>query len=98
MAVTTDAIEWHSCDLSRPSCVECASRPDGVVGLSGRVLALGRTYAPKAKVGVPSSFFGQDAVLSGQAVPAVAPRAVQDPGRRFAGPGTRTQSLTLTQS
>ena len=36
---------------------ECASQPDSAAGLAGCLLTLGRTYAPKAKIGFPPSFF-----------------------------------------
>jgi hypothetical protein len=44
---------------------ECASQPDNVVGLAGCLLTLGRTYAPKAKLGFPPSFWGRDATTVG---------------------------------
>lgn len=44
---------------------ECASQPDNVVGLAGCLMALGRTYAPKAKLGFPPSFWGRDAATVG---------------------------------
>ncbi len=40
---------------------ECAGQPDTAVGIAGCLLTLGRTYAPKAKLGFPPSFWGQDA-------------------------------------
>lgn len=44
---------------------ECASQPDTATGIAGCLLALGRTYAPKAKIGFPPSFFGADATSVG---------------------------------
>ena len=44
---------------------ECASQPDTVVGIAGCLLTLGRTYAPKAKIGFPPSFWGRDATTVG---------------------------------
>jgi hypothetical protein len=44
---------------------ECASQPDNVAGLAGCLLTLGRTYAPKAKIGFPPSFWGRDATTVG---------------------------------
>lgn len=44
---------------------ECASQPDNVVGLAGCLLALGRSYAPMAKLGFPPSFWGRDATTVG---------------------------------
>lgn len=44
---------------------ECASQPDTAVGIAGCLLQLGRTYAPKAKIGFPPSFFGGDATSVG---------------------------------
>ena len=44
---------------------ECASQPDNVTGLAGCLLTLGRTYAPKAKMGFPPSFWGRDATTVG---------------------------------
>ncbi|WP_156970804.1 hypothetical protein [Andreprevotia chitinilytica] len=44
---------------------ECASQPDTAAGIAGCLLTLGRTYAPKAKIGFPPSFFGQDATSVG---------------------------------
>ncbi len=40
---------------------ECASQPDTAVGVVGCLLTLGRTYAPKARMGFPPSFWGSDA-------------------------------------
>lgn len=40
---------------------ECASQPDNVAGMAGCLLTLARTYAPKAKIGFPPSFWGRDA-------------------------------------
>jgi hypothetical protein len=39
---------------------ECADQPDNVAGLAQCLLKLGRTYAPKAKIGFPPSFWGRD--------------------------------------
>lgn len=44
---------------------ECASQPDSAAGVAGCLLTLGRTYAPKAKIGFPPSFFGRDATTVG---------------------------------
>lgn len=44
---------------------ECASHPDNAVGLAQCLLTLGRTYAPKAKIGFPPSFWGRDAASVG---------------------------------
>ena len=44
---------------------ECASLPDNAVGMAGCLVALGRAYAPKAKVGFPPSFWGRDAATVG---------------------------------
>jgi hypothetical protein len=44
---------------------ECASQPDTATGIAGCLLALGRTYAPNAKIGFPPSFFGADATSVG---------------------------------
>ena len=44
---------------------ECASQPDTAAGIAGCLLTLGRTYAPKAKIGFPPSFFGRDATTVG---------------------------------
>jgi hypothetical protein len=44
---------------------ECASQPNDVVGLAGCLMTLGRTYAPKAKIGFPPSFWGRDATTVG---------------------------------
>ena len=44
---------------------ECASQPDNVAGLAGCLLALGRTYAPKARIGFPPSSWGRDATAVG---------------------------------
>jgi len=44
---------------------ECASQPDTAAGLAGCLLSLGRTYAPKAKIGFPPSFWGRDATTVG---------------------------------
>jgi hypothetical protein len=44
---------------------ECASQPDTAVGIAGCLLTLGRTYAPKAKIGFPPSFWGRDAATVG---------------------------------
>lgn len=44
---------------------ECASQPDTAAGLAGCLLTLGRTYAPKAKIGFPPSFWGRDATTVG---------------------------------
>jgi len=44
---------------------ECAGQPDNVVGLARCLLTLGRTYAPKAKIGFPPSFWGRDATTVG---------------------------------
>lgn len=40
---------------------ECASQPDNVAGMAGCLLTLARTYAPKARIGFPPSFWGRDA-------------------------------------
>jgi hypothetical protein len=44
---------------------ECASQPNNAVGIAGCLLTLGRTYAPKAKIGIPPSFFGESATSVG---------------------------------
>jgi len=44
---------------------ECAGQPDNVVGIAGCLLTLGRTYAPKAKMGFPPSFWGLSATSVG---------------------------------
>lgn len=44
---------------------ECASQPDTAVGIAGCLLTLGRTYAPKARIGFPPSFWGGDATSVG---------------------------------
>lgn len=44
---------------------ECAGLPDNVAGLAGCLLTLGRTYAPKARMGFPPSFWGRDATTVG---------------------------------
>jgi len=44
---------------------ECAGLADNAVGLAGCLLKLGRTYAPKAKIGFPPSFWGRDAAAVG---------------------------------
>lgn len=44
---------------------ECASQPDNVTGLAGCLMTLGRTYAPKAKLGFPPSFWGRDTTTVG---------------------------------
>lgn len=44
---------------------ECANEPDTAVGIAGCLLKLGRTYAPKAKIGFPPSFWGHDATSVG---------------------------------
>lgn len=44
---------------------ECAGQPDTAVGIAGCLLTLGRTYAPKAKLGFPPSFWGGDATSVG---------------------------------
>jgi hypothetical protein len=44
---------------------ECASQPDTAAGVAGCLLTLGRTYAPKAKMGFPPSFWGQSATTVG---------------------------------
>jgi hypothetical protein len=44
---------------------ECASQPDAAAGIAGCLLTLGRTYAPKAKIGFPPSFWGRDATTVG---------------------------------
>ena len=44
---------------------ECAGQPDTAVGIAGCLLTLGRTYAPKAKLGFPPSFWGGDATTVG---------------------------------
>lgn len=44
---------------------ECASQPDTAVGIAGCLLTLGRTYAPKARIGFPPSFWGRDATSVG---------------------------------
>jgi hypothetical protein len=44
---------------------ECATLPDNVAGLAGCLVKLGRTYAPKAKLGFPPSFWGRDAATVG---------------------------------
>jgi hypothetical protein len=48
------------------SVAECAGQPDNAVGIAGCLLTLGRTYAPKAKIGFPPSFWGRDAVTVGR--------------------------------
>jgi hypothetical protein len=47
------------------SLAECASLPDNAVGLAKCLLTLGRTYAPKAKIGFPPSHWGRDATTVG---------------------------------
>jgi hypothetical protein len=44
---------------------ECASQPDTATGIAGCLLTLARTYAPKAQIGFPPSFFGRDATTVG---------------------------------
>ncbi|WP_280151877.1 hypothetical protein [Piscinibacter sp. XHJ-5] len=44
---------------------ECAGQPDNVAGLAQCLLTLGRSYAPKAKLGFPPSFWGRDATTVG---------------------------------
>jgi hypothetical protein len=44
---------------------ECAGQPDTAVGVAGCLLTLGRTYAPKARIGFPPSFWGRDATSVG---------------------------------
>lgn len=44
---------------------ECAGQPDTAAGIAGCLLTLGRTYAPKAKLGFPPSFWGHDATSVG---------------------------------
>jgi len=44
---------------------ECAGQPDTATGIAGCLLALGRTYAPNARIGFPPSFFGHDATSVG---------------------------------
>lgn len=44
---------------------ECASQPNTAVGIAGCLLTLGRTYAPKARIGFPPSFWGGDATSVG---------------------------------
>jgi len=44
---------------------ECAGQPDNAAGIAGCLLTLGRTYAPKAKMGFPPSFWGQSATSVG---------------------------------
>jgi hypothetical protein len=44
---------------------ECADQPDTAAGFAGCLLKLGRTYAPKAKMGFPPSFWGGDATSVG---------------------------------
>lgn len=44
---------------------ECAGQPDNVAGIAGCLLTLGRTYAPKAKMGFPPSFWGLSATSVG---------------------------------
>jgi len=44
---------------------ECASEPDTAAGIAGCLLTLGRTYAPKAKIGFPPSIWGFDATSVG---------------------------------
>ena len=44
---------------------ECASQPNTAVGIAGCLVTLGRTYAPKAKLGFPPSFFGETATSVG---------------------------------
>lgn len=44
---------------------ECANQPDTAAGIAGCLLKLGRTYAPRAKIGFPPSFFGSDATTVG---------------------------------
>jgi hypothetical protein len=44
---------------------ECAGQPDNAAGIAGCLLTLGRTYAPKAKMGFPPSFWGQSATNVG---------------------------------
>lgn len=45
---------------------ECAGQPDNAAGFAGCLLTLGRTYAPKAKIGFPPSFWGRDATTVGR--------------------------------
>lgn len=44
---------------------ECSGQPDNAVGMAQCLLTLGRTYAPKAKIGFPPSFWGRDATTVG---------------------------------
>jgi len=44
---------------------ECATQPDNVAGLARCLLTLGRTYAPKAKIGFPPSSWGRDVTTVG---------------------------------
>jgi hypothetical protein len=44
---------------------ECASQPDTAVGVVGCLLTLGRTYAPKARMGFPPSLWSGDANATG---------------------------------
>jgi len=44
---------------------ECATQPNTAVGFAGCLLSLGRTYAPKARMGFPPSFWGGDATSVG---------------------------------
>ena len=44
---------------------ECAALPNTAVGIAGCLLTLGRTYAPKAKIGIPPSFFGETSTSVG---------------------------------
>ncbi len=44
---------------------ECASQPNTAVGVVGCLLTLGRTYAPKARMGFPPSLWAGDANATG---------------------------------
>jgi hypothetical protein len=44
---------------------ECASQPDTAVGVVGCLLKLGRTYAPKARMGFPPSLWSGDPNATG---------------------------------
>ena len=44
---------------------ECSGQPDNAAGMAQCLLTLGRTYAPKAKIGFPPSFWGRDATTVG---------------------------------
>jgi hypothetical protein len=50
---------------------ECASLPNTAVGIAGCLLTLGRTYAPKAKIGIPPSFFGENGTSVGNFMKAI---------------------------